>query len=69
MDEQRSFEERYKDPEQVGLAFGHVEGRIDDLEVSLVEALGAIAVAETREERLEALDRLCERQPTMKAHR
>jgi hypothetical protein len=69
MDEQRSFEKRYEDAEQVGLAFGHVEGRIDDLEVSLVEALGAIAVAETREERLEALDRLCERQPTMKVHR
>ena len=67
MDERN--ERRFEDSEQIALGFGHVERRIDDLEVGLVEALEAFAVAETREERLEALDRLCERQPTMKAHR
>ena len=32
-------ERRYGDPEEIALSFGHVEGRIDDLEVALIGAL------------------------------
>ena len=32
-------ERRYGDPQEIALSFGHVEGRIDDLEVALIGAL------------------------------
>ena len=64
-----SEERRFEDPEAIALSFGHVERRLDDLEAALIGALERIAVAETAEERLRALDELCEALPTMKAHR
>ena len=62
-------ERRFEDPEETALSFGHVERRIDDLEAALIGALERIAVADTKEERLAAIDALCEALPTMEAHR
>ncbi len=68
-DAKNGAQRRYENPEEIALSFGHVEGRIDDLEVALIGALERIAAGTTAEERLAALDALCEALPTMKAHR
>ncbi len=69
MTDETGAERRYDDPEEIALSFGHVEGRIDDLEVALIGALEKLAAGNTAEERMAALDALCEALPTMKAHR
>ncbi len=48
--------------------FLHIERRIDDLEEVLAKGLTALAAAETKEERIEALEVLDEL-PTMRVHR
>ena len=45
----------YGDPEAIADGFGHVEGRIDDLETTLAGILYRLADAETREERHAAI--------------
>ncbi len=69
MTDETGAERRYDDLEEIALSFGHVEGRIDDLEVALIGALEKLAAGNTAEERMAALDALCEALPTMKAHR
>ncbi|MDP8899928.1 MAG: hypothetical protein M3N33_02030 [Actinomycetota bacterium] len=52
---------RFADPEEIALSFGHVEGRIDDLDTALIVALRGLADAETREERWQAIAHLVKR--------
>ena len=69
MDPPLSPEELLREIEGAQRDARDVERRIDDLEVALIGALQRTAVASTAEERLAALDDLCEELPTMKAHR
>ena len=51
-DVKNGAERRYDDPKEIALGFGHVEGRIDDIEVALISASEKIATGITAEERL-----------------
>jgi hypothetical protein len=54
--------------EEVRKNIRHNERRIDDLEPTLAQVLQALAEAETREERLAAVE-LADGLPTIKGHR
>ena len=51
-DVKNGAERRYDNPKEIALGFGHVEGRIDDIEVALISASEKIATGITAEERL-----------------